>query len=328
MTCGRTVVTGVRSLDKKRVTKIHCRGRRGIGLLGPLCLRRPTADQGFTRYTGTVPRAKPRPPWGQHFLRDREVLEKIAASLPIEPGSVVIEIGPGRGALTKPLLARGARVIAIEIDPRLVTNLEEKFAGLPEVEIVPANILNIDLAELIESRGEGPVLVAGNLPYYITSPILKKTFAVADRVLQAVFLMQEEVARRVVATKRDADYGFLSVLCQLYSEPEWLFGVPPEVFRPPPKVSSALVRFTLRRDQNVEPGFVEFLQHCFRQPRKTLLNNLSGVYGRSRVAKLAQAEQRSHQLDLEDLRALWKQLESNESAASEGKRASGRAGLS
>ena len=295
-------------------------------------MRRRTADPGFTRYTGTVSRAKPRPPWGQHFLRDREVLEKIAAALPIESGSVVIEMGAGHGALTKPLLARGARVIAIEIDPRLVTSLGEKFAGSPEVEIVPANILNIDLAELIESRSEGTVLVTGNLPYYITSPILKKTFAVADRVLQAVFLMQEEVARRVVATKGDADYGFLSVLCQLYSEPEWLFAVPPEVFRPPPKVSSALVRFTLRRGQNVEAGFLQFLQHCFRQPRKTLLNNLSGVYGRSQVSKLAPAERRAHQLDLEDLRALWKQLESNRSAASEGKRASGgrvsREGLS
>ncbi len=283
---------------------------------------RGTADRGFTRYTGTVSRAKPRPPWGQHFLRDREVLEKIAAALPIEPGSVVIEIGPGHGALTKPLLARGARVIAIEIDPRLVTSLAERFAGLPEVEIIPANILHIDLAELIAGRSESRVLVAGNLPYYITSPILKKTFAVADRVSQAVFLMQEEVARRVVATKRDADYGFLSVLCQLYSEPEWLFTVPPEAFRPPPKVSSALVRFSLRRGRHVETEFVRFLQHCFRQPRKTLLNNLSGVYGRARVAKLAPAERRAHQLDLQDLRALWKHLESNRSAAGEGKRAS------
>ncbi len=268
-----------------------------------------------------MPRAKPRPPWGQHFLRDREVLEKIAAAIPIEPGSVVIEIGPGHGALTKPLLARGARIVAVEIDPRLVTSLEEKFAGSPDVEIVPANILNVDLPELIASRTEGPVLVVGNLPYYITSPILKKTFAVADRVSQAAFLMQEEVASRVVAKRGDSDYGFLSVLCQLYSEPEWLFAVPPELFRPLPKVSSALVRFTLRHGQNVEAGFVEFLQHCFRQPRKTLLNNLSSVYGRSQVSKLVQAERRAHQLDLEDLRGFWERLESNRAAASERKHA-------
>ena len=270
-----------------------------------------------------MPRAKPRPPWGQHFLRDREVLEKIAAALPIEPGSVVIEIGPGHGALTKPFLARGARVIAVEIDPRLVMGLEEKFAGSPGLEIVPANILNVDLGELIAGRSEDPVLLAGNLPYYITSPILKKTFAVADRVYQAAFLMQEEVASRVVAKRGDSDYGFLSVLCQLYSEPESLFSVPAEAFRPPPKVSSALVRFTLRHGQNVEAELVEFLQHCFRQPRKTLLNNLSGVYGRSHVSKLVQAEHRAHQLDLDDLRAFWEQLESNRAAASERKLASG-----
>ena len=280
----------------------------------------PTAaGPGFTRYTGAVPRAKPRPPWGQHFLRDREVLEKIAAALPIEPGSLVIEIGPGRGALTKPLLARGARVVAVEIDPRLVVSLEEKFAGASGVEIVPANILNVDLGKLIADRTEDRVLVAGNLPYYITSPILKKTFALADRVSQAVFLMQEEVARRVVATKGDADYGFLSVVCQLYSRPEWLFGVPAEVFRPPPKVKSAAVRFTLRRGGNVEAEFVRFLQHCFRQPRKTLLNNLAGLYGRSQVSKLSQSGHRVHQLDLEDLRALWKQLAASRSPVSQGK---------
>lgn len=258
-----------------------------------------------------MPRAKPRPPWGQHFLRDRKILDKIVASLPIEPGSLVIEIGPGHGALTRPLVERGARVVAIEIDARLVKNLREKFEGFKEVEIVLANILTIDLSGLIEHRSKEPVLVVGNLPYYITSPILKRTFTLAGQVSEAVFLIQEEVGRRVVAKAGDTDYGFLSVLCQIFSEPEQLFVLPAEVFHPRPRVRSALVRFSLKSGEDVEEGFIEFVQRCFHQPRKTLFNNLAVFYGRDLVLKVIARDQRAHELSVDDFRQLWKNLESS-----------------
>ena len=252
-------------------------------------------------------RARPRPPLGQHFLHDQGVLARIASCLPIEPGSLVVEIGPGQGALTEHLLDRVAQVAAIELDRDLAAGLQTRFANAP-LEIIEADVLDIDLAELIRNRSERPALVAGNLPYYITSPILRRLFAAAPQVEQAVFLMQKEVAERVVAVKGSRGYGFLSVLSRLYAEPELLFTVAPGCFRPPPQVTSAVVRLAMRRGAQVEPDLVEFLKACFAHPRKTLLNNLAVRYERSRVAALPQASRRAQELGLDELRAVWRSL--------------------
>lgn len=246
-----------------------------------------------------------RPRLGQHFLRDRRILGRLAASLPISPGSLVVEIGPGRGALTEHLLARGARVVALEIDEGLAVDLRDKYAGSEGLEVLVADVLDVDFAEIAEARSDEPALIAGNLPYYITSPILRKIFDAGQSTRQATLLMQEEVARRVVARKGMKDYAFLSVLCRLYSEPELLFRVPPRAFSPPPKVTSAAVRLTMRRREQPEPAFVDFLKRCFQQPRKILLNNLSGAYDRSALAGLEISGRRAQQLDLEELQELW-----------------------
>jgi 16S rRNA (adenine1518-N6/adenine1519-N6)-dimethyltransferase len=250
-----------------------------------------------------------RPPHGQHFLHDRGILERIARALPIGAGRRVVEIGAGEGALTEFLLASGARVTAIEIDAALAAGLRERFGGREDFELVEADVLEVDLAGLIAARSPEPVLVAGNLPYYITSPILRKVFEAAGHVEQALFLMQREVAERVTARKGSRDYGFLSVLCRLYSEPQYLFSVAGGAFRPPPRVTSALVRLTIRRDRPVEPRFVEFAKSCFSQPRKKLLNNLSGRYERGVLGRFEQSQLRAQQLDLEELLEFWGMLE-------------------
>ncbi|MEX2299624.1 MAG: 16S rRNA (adenine(1518)-N(6)/adenine(1519)-N(6))-dimethyltransferase RsmA [Bryobacterales bacterium] len=275
-----------------------------------------------------------RPPRGQHFLHDRGVLERIAGSLPIATGRRVLEIGAGEGALTEFLLAAGARVTAIEIDAELVERLRGRFGvagalaegpvhdttpeiGVPEtevlasgpLEIVAGDVLETDFSALIAARSPERVLVAGNLPYYITSPILRKMFGAAAQIEQAVFLMQREVAARVTARKGSRDYGFLSVLCRLYSEPEYLFDVRAGAFRPPPRVTSAVVRLTMRSGPKVDPAFVEFAKSCFSQPRKKMVNNLSGRYDRSLLGGFEQSQRRAQQLDLEELQEFFGVLE-------------------
>lgn len=264
-----------------------------------------------------------RPPRGQHFLWDRRVLSRIAGALPIVSGRRVVEIGAGPGALTEFLLAAGARVTAIEIDAELVERLRGRFGAEPApesgteaegresgaLEIVAGDILELDLAALIAERSREPVLVAGNLPYYITSPILRKIFDAAGQIEQAVFLMQREVAARVTARKGSRDYGFLSVLCRLYSEPEYLFAVPARAFRPPPQVTSAVVRLTMRPETAIDPAFVEFAKSCFSQPRKKLVNNLSGRYERTLLGQFEQSQRRAQELDLEELLEFYLRLQ-------------------
>ncbi|MCI0534718.1 MAG: 16S rRNA (adenine(1518)-N(6)/adenine(1519)-N(6))-dimethyltransferase RsmA [Verrucomicrobiales bacterium] len=254
-------------------------------------------------------RTKHRPPLGQHFLHSQGVLARIAASVPISPGDLVIEIGPGEGALTEHLLERGARVTALEIDPRLAAGLRERLGPRGNLEIIETDVLQADLGKLIAQRSDGLVHLVGNLPYYITSPILRAAFSASARIREAVFLMQKEVALRVTARKGSRDCGFLSVLCELHSERELLFTVAAGAFRPPPKVTSAVVRLNMRQDSHVPEKLLAFLQAAFRQPRKTLLNNLSVLYPRADLAGLAESRRRAQEMSLEELTALWRQLE-------------------
>ena len=252
-----------------------------------------------------MPQRPRRPRWGQHFLRDPRILARIADSVVIRPNDLVVEIGPGRGALTQHLLARGARVAAIEIDPDLVAFLRDRFKDVDNFELTQADVLDLDLARFIADRSLAPVAVTGNLPYYITSPILRAIFEAAGSVRQAVVLMQREVSDRVVAQPGNRDYAFLSVLCRLYSQPRRLFRVSARAFQPPPQVTSALVEFTLDQAEPPEPEFVEFLKLCFAHRRKTLLNNLAGSYDRALLAQLETTRRRAQQLGVEELRGLW-----------------------
>jgi 16S rRNA (adenine1518-N6/adenine1519-N6)-dimethyltransferase len=212
--------------------------------------------------------------------------------------ALVIEIGPGRGALTEKLLKRADRVIAIEVDHELVEHLRERFAGAP-LEIVHADVLQTDLGQW------GPVPIAGNLPYYITSPILQQ--ATRTDAPRAVFLMQKEVAERLVATPGTRDYGFLTVQTALLADTKYLFDVKPGSFSPPPKVDSAVVLLTPRQ-QSVSDDLIRFVGHCFSHKRKTLRNNLAGIYGKDLIEAWPEASLRAEQIPIGQFVEMWKRL--------------------
>ncbi len=216
----------------------------------------------------------------------------------------MVEIGPGRGALTSHLIARSARVIAIEIDPVLVQYLRAKFRDEPRLTVIESDILKADLSQW------GSVTVVGNLPYYITSPIVEKTLALGSLLHRAVFLLQKEVAERVTAHPGTRAHGFLSVQTQLLSTPELLFTVPASAFRPPPKVDSAVVRLTPKRDMPVrdQSAFLNFVGLCFRQKRKKIRNNLLGVFNKTVLDAIPETAQRAEQLSIQELLALYEKL--------------------
>jgi 16S rRNA (adenine1518-N6/adenine1519-N6)-dimethyltransferase len=241
---------------------------------------------------------------GQHFLIRKSILERIAAAACPEPDATVIEIGPGKGALTEQLLARAARVIAIEIDQVLVHYLQQKFRDNAKLTILGADVLKVDLAQW------GPVTIAGNLPYYITSPIFERVLSIGPLLQNAVFLVQKEVAARVAASPGSRDYGYLTVQTRLMGDPKFLFEVPPTAFHPPPKVDSAVVQLTPRAEvPDVDRlAFLEFAGICFRHKRKTLRNNLIEKYEKTLIDSLPDIGKRAEQLSLEEFINLYQRI--------------------
>ena len=216
---------------------------------------------------------------GQHFLSDPRWGRKISEKLQPRPGDLWLEIGPGHGEMTETLLASGAeRVIAVETDHGLAVALRDDPNRSPNLEIVERDILEADLPRLLGSTPK-KVRVYGSLPYYITSPILRRLFESASLISSIDVVIQEEVAERVVAQSGSRDYGYLSVLCQFYAKPRIVLRIPPGAFRPPPRVNSAMVQMTLPGENAVlgitnTDAFLSFVQTCFAQKRKTLRNNL------------------------------------------------------
>lgn len=234
-------------------------------------------------------------------------MERIAATACPQPGGpeggAVIEIGPGRGALTAKLLERASRVIAIEVDPHLAAHLRTRFAGEPRLEIVQGDVLATDLTQW------GRLPVVGNLPYYITSPILEKTVRLGAP--RAVFLIQKEVAERLVAAPGSRDYGFLTVATALFATTRLLFEVQAAAFHPPPKVDSAVVLLEPRAvGWGIEEpeDFFRFVGLCFRQKRKTLRNNLAETYGKELVGAWPEAGLRAEQIPMEGFVAMYRRL--------------------
>lgn len=238
---------------------------------------------------------------GQHFLSSPAILKRIAGAVCPEPCPLVIEIGPGKGSLTRYLLDRADRVVAIEIDPSLASRLAALSGRL---EVVQGDVLAVDLAQW------GPAVFTGNLPYYITSPILHRTLALGSTCRYAVYLVQKEVAQRLAAPCGSRAYGFLSVSVQSRARVERLFSVRAASFSPPPKVDSAVVKLvpTSPIVQPVEP-FLAFLSRCFQHKRKTLRNNLAAYYDENRISSLPEASLRAEQLSLQDLVKLYSRLE-------------------
>jgi 16S rRNA (adenine1518-N6/adenine1519-N6)-dimethyltransferase len=259
-----------------------------------------------------------RPKLGQHFLSSARYRERITQTLRLGPDDLVIEIGAGQGAMTELLAARARHLVAVELDAALAEALAKKFKNHPAVEIKQADILAADLAEICRGAGATQCYVFGNLPYYITSPILHHLLGFRSWIRGMALLMQREVAERVAARPGSRDYGYLSVAVQLFSRPRVLFSVPPGAFSPPPKVQSALVEFEMAArfpawSREKESSFLDFAKLCFAQKRKSLVNNLAALAARSRVEDILAELQiprkiRAEQLTLEQLAALHSAL--------------------
>jgi 16S rRNA (adenine1518-N6/adenine1519-N6)-dimethyltransferase len=255
---------------------------------------------------------------GQHFLGDIGWRKKILKTLPLAPGETWVEIGPGHGELTQLLAGDGRRVVAIEADGNLAAGIragiENEPDAWPGVEIIYSDVLQADLGKLGGERFH----VYGNLPYYITSPILHHLFQWAAQIASIHIVIQLEVAQRIAAHPGVRDYGYLSTLCQFYAQPKISLRIPPGAFRPPPKVHSALVALTLPGDGAAlgisdPPEFLEFVQRCFDQKRKTLRNNLLEISDDAHIhealaAAALRPDARAEQLSLAQFAAIFQQL--------------------
>lgn len=240
--------------------------------------------------------------FGQHFLHDKNILQRIVEAVAPRPGDHIVEIGPGEGALTFPLLAVAKKLTTIELDRDLIEPLRARAADLGELTIVHRDVLGVDFAVLADG---GRLRLVGNLPYNISTPILFHCLHSADAIEDMHFMLQKEVVERMAAGPGSKTYGRLSVMLQLRCTVEPLFGVPPGAFRPPPKVDSAVVRLVPLARQDLPDADFETITRvvraAFGQRRKTLSNALStvasaaqitaaGIDPRARAEQLAPAE--------------------------------------
>lgn len=241
----------------------------------------------------------PRKRFGQHFLADQGVLARIVDAIDPHPGQNLVEIGPGAGALTQRLLARHGALQAVEIDRDLCAQLRAQYAGKGLV-LHEADVLEFDLRSL----GAAPRIV-GNLPYNISTPLLFRISAELADVVDCHFMLQEEVVDRLAARPSTAEYGRLTVMMQAKFVVEKLFAVPPEAFRPPPKVHSAVVRLTPRPDGGArleDPAvFGTLVRDAFSQRRKMLRNALGDTFTEADLLELAvDPRQRPENLSVDD----------------------------
>jgi 16S rRNA (adenine1518-N6/adenine1519-N6)-dimethyltransferase len=276
---------------------------------------------------------------GQHFLGDEGWREKIARAIRVSPHGMEpaagaarpefcwIEVGAGHGELTEHLVRSGAPVYAVELDPPLIERLQRLAQKHPNLTIIPGDVLETDLRVIAAGRR---LRLYGNLPYYITSPILHHFFALADLVDEIHIVIQLEVALRLTARPGTKLYGYLSVATQFYARPEFVFKIPPGVFRPPPEVASALVtmRFPGQAAQSgIEDheAFLEFAKTCFGQKRKTLANNLRALAEPERVRDLLKElklreDARAEQLNVAQFAAIYRAISSAPPAGGPGNR--------
>lgn len=217
---------------------------------------------------------------GQNFLIDLNILGKIVAAAQLDETKGALEIGPGIGALTQQLAKRAGRVVAVEIDRRMLPVLRETLAPYGNAQVLHGDVLKVDLEELFREQFQGlsGVSVVANLPYYVTTPIVMKLLEERLPLENIVVMIQKEVAQRMAARPGTKDYGSLSVAVQYYCEPQVVAEVPRTVFIPQPNVDSAVIRLRLRKEPPVKVGderlYFQVVQASFAQRRKTIANNL------------------------------------------------------
>lgn len=243
-----------------------------MDFISPSVIKRIASNYGFVFKKGL----------GQNFLSSPEILEQIADVAEID-GTGVIEIGPGFGVLTNELAKRAKKVVAYEVDERLIPILADTLSEYDNVKIINEDILKADISAVINDEFNGErVSVAANLPYYITTPIITKLIEADLPLKNLVVMVQKEVALRIAAQPSSKDYGAISILCQYYTIPEIVCTVPSDLFVPPPKVDSAVVKMTFRDTPAVavrdEKMFFRTVKAAFSQRRKTLLNCLGANF--------------------------------------------------
>jgi len=257
--------------------------------------------------------ARPKKSFGQHFLHDRFYIDRIVASVAPRADDFLVEIGPGEGALTLPLLTASRKLTAIELDTDLIPALQARADAVGELHIIHADVLKVDLAALAHRQGVPALRIAGNLPYYISSPILFHCLEHAAAIQDMHFMLQKEVVERMAAEPGSKVYGRLSVMLQLACRVEPLFDVPPEAFRPPPKVDSAVVRLIPLQPHerhDADPQHVHaVVKAAFAQRRKTLSNALRQLLDSEAIRRAdVDPRARAETLAPEDFVRLAKQL--------------------
>ncbi len=218
----------------------------------------------------------PKKRFGQHFLIDKNIIRKIVKEFSPKENDLIVEIGPGKGALTAELLEYSKNLLVVEIDKNLAKELQNKF---PNITVINKDILECDFSSEFYNE---KFRIIGNLPYYITSQIIFKTFESYIKVTDALFMIQKEVAERIVASPKSKDYGILSVLSQFYSTPKILFHVSRNVFYPKPEVDSSIIYFEMKNKldltENEEKILIKIVKTAFNQRRKTLRNSLKNLF--------------------------------------------------
>jgi 16S rRNA (adenine1518-N6/adenine1519-N6)-dimethyltransferase len=264
---------------------------------------------------------------GQHFLADEGWREQIAQAIRVSRHSMGgipnetdkdycwIEVGAGHGEMTGLLLQSGKPVFAVELDPPLIANLQRMSRKQPNLTVVPGDVLKTNLAAIALGR---KMRIYGNLPYYITSPILHHFFSFASQIDAIHIVIQVEVAERLAAAPGNSEYGYLSVVTQFYSRPDLALRIPRDAFSPPPEVDSALVNLRFPGEGSKLEGlapepFLDFVKRCFAQKRKTLANNLKSSTPPAQVRDLLgklnlREDARAEQLNVSELARLYEAL--------------------
>lgn len=241
--------------------------------------------------------------FGQNFLIDQNYISKIITALNPQPDETIIEIGAGRGALTEKLAESGANIIAIELDKDLIPYLREKFENFDNLQIVEINALTTDFNKLTTDDLTLKTKLVANLPYNISTAILQRLIEQREVFSEMILMFQREVVERISAEPGNKERGFLTVLVEAFLQTEKLFDVPPNAFRPIPKVWSSVLRLKNRADKNSEINneklFKEIISIAFKQKRKTILNNLKNSHD---ILYKTNAENADLSSDLEKLK--------------------------
>ncbi|MGR8948101.1 MAG: 16S rRNA (adenine(1518)-N(6)/adenine(1519)-N(6))-dimethyltransferase RsmA [Gammaproteobacteria bacterium] len=252
---------------------------------------------------------RPRKRFGQHFLIDQFIIEKIVNLIAPSEHKNIIEIGPGEGVLTQHLLDRGAEVTAIEIDRDLATSLNKKFSSYANFHLINDDVLKCDFASI---GGAMPGYVVGNLPYNISTPLLLHLLSNLAPIAEMIFMLQKEVVERMCAQPGNGTYGRLTILTQTHCTTQNVFSVPPSAFRPPPKVDSAVVRLRpLNKNigENVRTALATLTQQAFSQRRKKLKTGLKTLFSPTELQDLGiDPEQRPDMVSVDSYVKLAKLL--------------------